>query len=193
MNSTPSEVRAYYGARVHSLKITSQREWRGSCPVHQGKDPNFSVNAETGLAQCHSQCGRGWDLISLEMELSGLDFPKAKERGFDLIGRPRVSWEERNPEAAYNYTDENGKLLEDPPLVRRVPKLPQRTEDNARQGFLEQSQYERLLSELPERLKALFVCAYHVGTRKGELRKIHWSQVDFEASKIHFSAAQTKS
>jgi integrase len=36
------------------------------------------------------------------------------------------------------------------------------------------------------------VCAYHVGTRKGELRKIQWSQVDFEASKIHFSAAQTK-
>jgi integrase len=81
---------------------------------------------------------------------------------------------------------------EDPPLVRRVPKLPQLTEDNARQGFVEQWQYERLLTELPERLKALFVCAYHVGTRKGELRKIQWTQVDFEARKIHFSAAQTK-
>jgi replicative DNA helicase len=111
MNFTPSEVRAYYVARVPSLKITSFREWRGPCPVHNGKDPNFSVNAETGLAQCHSQCGRGWDLVSLEMELSGLDFPRAKDRVFELIGRPRVPWEERNLEVSYDYTDENGKLL----------------------------------------------------------------------------------
>lgn len=108
---TPSEVRAYYAARVPSLKITSHREWRGPCPVHSGKDPNFAVNAETGLAQCHSQCGRGWDPISLEMELAGLDFPRAKERVFDLVGRPRIPWEERDVEAIYDYTDEQGKLL----------------------------------------------------------------------------------
>ena len=67
---TSSEVHAYYSARVPSLRITNQREWRGPCPVHSGKDPNFAVNAETGLAQCHSQCGRGWDPVSLEMELA---------------------------------------------------------------------------------------------------------------------------
>jgi integrase len=50
----------------------------------------------------------------------------------------------------------------------------------------------RLLDQLPERLKALFVCAYHVGTRKGELRKIQDQQVDFEARKIYFRASQTK-
>src|SRR5215813_6739931 len=111
MTFTPSEVRAFYAARVPSLKITNQREWRGPCPVHSGKDPNFAVNAETGLAQCHSQCGRGWDIISLEQELSGVDFVPAKERVFDLVGRPRVAWEERDVEAIYDYTDESGKLL----------------------------------------------------------------------------------
>lgn len=40
-----------------SLKITSQREWRGPFPVHSGKDPNFAVNAETGLAQFHARAG----------------------------------------------------------------------------------------------------------------------------------------
>jgi hypothetical protein len=111
MTFTPSEVRAYYTARVPSLKITSQREWRGPCPVHSGKDPNFAVNAETGLAQCHSQCGRGWDIVALEMEIAGLDFARAKERVFDLMGRPQVPWEERNVEAIYDYTDAGGKLL----------------------------------------------------------------------------------
>jgi replicative DNA helicase len=96
---------------VPSLKITNQREWRGPCPVHCGKDPNFAVSAETGLALCHSQCGRGWDILSLEQELSGLDFPRAKDRVWEILGRPKVPWEERNVQAIYDYTDEVGTLL----------------------------------------------------------------------------------
>jgi integrase len=63
---------------------------------------------------------------------------------------------------------------EDPPLVRRVPKIPKLEEDNARQGFLEP------------------VCAYHVGTREGELRKIRIEQVDFVAKTIRIERAQAK-
>jgi integrase len=70
--------------------------------------------------------------------------------------------------------------LEDPPLVRKRPAIPKLEEDNARQGFITHEQYEVILHELPDRLKALFVCAYHVGTRKGELRKIRWDQVDWK-------------
>jgi integrase len=81
---------------------------------------------------------------------------------------------------------------EDPPMVRRVPHILKLDEDNARQGFLTPAQYETLLASLPERLKALFAVAYHVGTRKGELRKIKWSQVDFDAQCIRLQASQTK-
>jgi integrase len=81
---------------------------------------------------------------------------------------------------------------EDPPLVRRSPKIPKIAEDNARQGFLEPEPYERLLTELPQRLKALFVCAYHIGTRKGELRRLRWDQVDLDAGSIRFERKQTK-
>ena len=111
MTFTPNEVQAYYSARVPGVRISNQREWRGPCPVHQGKRDSFAVNAETGLAQCHSQCGRGWDIISLEMELSAVDFPKAKATVFRIIGRPDVPWEERNIEAVYDYVDQHGKLL----------------------------------------------------------------------------------
>jgi integrase len=83
-------------------------------------------------------------------------------------------------------------MREDPPLVRHAPYIPKLEEDNARQGFLEPEQYEKLLEELPPRLKALYVCAYHVGARKGELRTIRWEQVDFDASVIRLSAGQTK-
>jgi DNA primase len=119
MNFTLSEVRAYYASRVPELKQCG-RELRGPCPVHRGKDPNFSVNPETGFAHCHSQCNRGWDLISLEMELAGIGFPQAKERVFDLVGRPRVPWEDRNIEATYDYVDSSGKLLYQ--VVRRYGK-----------------------------------------------------------------------
>jgi DNA primase len=110
MTFTPSEVRAFYAAKVPGVRITGHREWRGPCPVHQGKRDSFAVNAETGLAQCHSQCGRGWDIFGLEMEMGAVDFPKAKASVFRIIGRPEVPWEDRDIEATYNYTDERGEL-----------------------------------------------------------------------------------
>lgn len=81
---------------------------------------------------------------------------------------------------------------EDPPLVHSSPKIPKIAEDNARQGFLEPEQYEALLEKLPARLKALYVCAYHVGTRKGELRKVRIDQVDFDARLIRIERGQAK-
>jgi integrase len=80
----------------------------------------------------------------------------------------------------------------DPPLVQRIPIIHRLEEDNVRQGFLEPDQYEKLLGELPANLKALFVCGYHTGARKNELRQIQWPQVDFEAGLIRLSAGQTK-
>src|SRR5262249_40574741 len=50
-----------------------------------------------------------------------------------------------------------------------------------------------LLDELPQNLKALFVCGYHVGARKNELRRIRWEQVDFESGLIRLPGIQTKS
>jgi integrase len=82
--------------------------------------------------------------------------------------------------------------LQDPPLVHRQPAIPELEEDNARQGFIEREQYQVLLGELPESLRALFVCGYHTGARKNELRRIKWDQVDFEGRAIRLSAGHTK-
>ena len=55
---------------------------------------------------------------------------------------------------------------QDPPLVARVPHFPKLTEDEPRKGFLKPVSYQKLLFELPEELRLLFVVAYHVGLRK---------------------------
>lgn len=81
---------------------------------------------------------------------------------------------------------------EEPPLVFDAPHFPKLPEKNARQGFLEHYQYEKLLEKLPPELKALFVCGYHVGARKGELRKTRWEWIDWEADVIRVPGAMTK-
>lgn len=73
---------------------------------------------------------------------------------------------------------------QDPPLVGRVPHFPKLPESEPRKGFLKPEIYRKLLFELPEELRLLFVIAYHVGLRKGALLRIKWSQVDAEAGCI---------
>jgi integrase len=80
----------------------------------------------------------------------------------------------------------------EPRLVSQIPVIHKLPEGDARQGFLEPDQYERMLEELPANLKALFVCGYHTGARKGELRAIQWPQVNFEDGLIRLPAEQTK-
>ncbi len=108
---TESEIAAYCSRRIPGMKQTNTVEWRSACPVHSGKDPNFTINTRTGLATCHSHCGRGWDLIGLEMALQGWDFPRAKASVWQIIGRPEAPYEERDVEAVFDYTDAAGKLL----------------------------------------------------------------------------------
>ncbi len=111
MEFTRSEISAYYNTRVPAMPQPDARQWRGRCPVHDGKDLNFSVDPETGMATCHSQCGKGWDIIGLEMEIQSCDFVKAKADVFRLIGRQQESWQDRDIEATYDYCDEMGQLV----------------------------------------------------------------------------------
>ena len=116
----PAEVSAYYRERLPNLKQRG-REWRGPCPVHQGKRASFSVQAATGLACCHSECARGWDIIALEEVLTGADFGAAKTQVIRIAGRPVPNghrgggkWQEI---AQYPYHDEEGRVLFE--VVRR--------------------------------------------------------------------------
>jgi hypothetical protein len=82
---TADEVSAYYAERVPHLKQSQAAEWRGPCPIHHGKKDNFAVNPVNGVWFCHSECGRGGDVLKLEEELTGSDFPTCKAKVFQLL------------------------------------------------------------------------------------------------------------
>jgi hypothetical protein len=47
------------------------------CPLHNGDDRNFTVNARTLLWKCRSQCQRGGDALAFYRERNGLGFAEA--------------------------------------------------------------------------------------------------------------------
>lgn len=110
---TQHEVSAYYAARLPKL-LRRGREWRGACPVHNGKDDNFAVEAENGRWFCHSTCGRGGGILELEEALSGGDFPIRKAEVFRLVGRTE-------PEYRHSGTRTNGNWAGTPPSKPTKP------------------------------------------------------------------------
>jgi integrase len=64
--------------------------------------------------------------------------------------------------------------------------------NNVRTGFIERDGYLKIRAALPNSLKPLFVCGYHVSTRKGELLKIKWPMVDFQEGIIELEPRSTK-
>jgi integrase len=80
-----------------------------------------------------------------------------------------------------------------PRLVDFVPAFPIVDESyNVRQGFLSFEGYHKVREKLPISMRPLFVCAFHVSTRKGELLKIRWSQVDLADGLIVLNPFDTK-
>jgi CHC2 zinc finger len=99
-----ADVAIYFALRVPDLGQRGKR-WRGRCPIHRGKHDSFSVNPETGLWRCWSDCGCGGDIIALEIALTGAQWLDAVAEveyiiGRSLINRPatraeRQAWTER--------------------------------------------------------------------------------------------------
>src|ERR1700722_5188958 len=83
---TPAEVAVFYAARATDLRQRGRR-WRGRCPIHRGKHDSFSVDPETGLWRCWSDCGRGGDIIALEIALTGATWRDAVAEIEGIIGR----------------------------------------------------------------------------------------------------------
>jgi len=162
---TPAEVSAYYEVRVPNLKRRGT-QWRGRCPVHDGKRDSFSVNPTTGLAKCFSKCDRGWDIIGLERELTGVSFAEAKRSVLQIVGRPESSNDSRRPDqprivATYDYVDENDRLLFQ--TVRKEPKDFCQRRPDGKGGWIWNIQgVRRVLYRLPELLKrpneTVFIC-----------------------------------
>lgn len=80
----------------------------------------------------------------------------------------------------------------DPQLVFRFPVIKALPEDNVREGFLEVEKYRLILDALTEEIKPVFVVAYHLGMRTGELLAIKRSWVDLQEGLIYVNGRVTK-
>jgi integrase len=85
-------------------------------------------------------------------------------------------------------------MKELPPLVYAAPPIADLMleEDNVREGFLEHEEYLRMREELPDHQKLILVIGYHFGMRRGEILKLRWNQVDWDANLIRLEKRQTK-
>lgn len=116
---------------------------------------------------------------------------RAAEFGTDDIRRFKAEMkrEDYAPASINRYLEVlkrafNRGLQHDPPLIGRIPHFELLDEDNTREGFLEHDQYRRLLKCLPEYLIGALIFAYHLGIRKGALKKLRRDQVDWAARVI---------
>jgi integrase len=80
----------------------------------------------------------------------------------------------------------------DPPRLARKPHIKMLKEDNVRQGFFEHQDFESVRNHLPNYLKPFVTFSYITGWRKGEVRNLEWSQVDFKNEWVILEVGTTK-
>lgn len=86
---------------------------------------------------------------------------------------------------AYNRGIVNGKVI-------KTPAFTLLEENNVRQGFYEDRDFELLLRELPDEIVPVARFAKITGWRKGEILNLQWWQVDFAARMIRLEPGTTK-
>jgi site-specific recombinase XerC len=80
-----------------------------------------------------------------------------------------------------------------PRLVSEVPRIAMLDEsDNVREGLLSHRDYVKVREELPAHQKPLLIVGYHLGMRRGEILRLRWDQVDWQANLIRLEKRQTK-
>ncbi|HEY3940217.1 MAG TPA: tyrosine-type recombinase/integrase [Bryobacteraceae bacterium] len=121
-------------------------------------------------------------------KLTSSDIRKYKESRLNTGASPGTI----NRELARLRRAFNLGAVEDPPLVYRVPRILALKEDNIREGFLEEPQYRALVAVLADSVKPVFVVAYHLGMRTGELLKIRRDWVDLAEGIIYITGRATK-
>jgi integrase len=81
-----------------------------------------------------------------------------------------------------------------PPLVQvtAIPHIPHLRENNVRQGFLTEEEYQVLRAALPDHVKVPFILAYWTGMRAGEILSLQWEHVDWERGLLRLEPGTTK-
>jgi integrase len=75
---------------------------------------------------------------------------------------------------------EDGQITVDPLARMQLPQGGGR-----RERVADRAEAQALIDALPESERALWACAFYGGLRRGELRALRWSDIDFDVGEIH--------
>lgn len=78
-----SDLVALIGETVKLRRVGS--DFRGPCPFHGGKNPNFSVSTRTNAYHCF-KCGESGDVFTYLQKQVGMDWPTAVRAAADRAG-----------------------------------------------------------------------------------------------------------
>lgn len=82
------------------------------------------------------------------------------------------------------------KLALEEGRLSHCPKIPALAERNARKGFFERTEFEAVVSRLPEHLASVARFAYLTGWRRGEIGALRWENVDRSAREIRIDTSK---
>lgn len=150
---------------------------------------DYRVNGRKSLDRAEGCLARvqeyfGADGLALDISLDRLNLYVLHRRE-DGVALATVQRELAVLRRAFNLAVRAGRLSV-------VPPFPELTIDNARQGFLDGADLERVIGELPDYLRPVVRFAALTGWRKGEIRALTWAQVDFDAGTIRLEPGTTK-
>ena len=84
------------------------------------------------------------------------------------------------------------RLAKDRGLLLSLPKISLLPEHNTRQGFFERPELEGLVAALPEYLADMARFPYFTGMRLGEIKSLHWEDVDREVGALRLRGEHAK-
>lgn len=90
------------------------------------------------------------------------------------------------------YLTQAIKLAAEKKFLTRVPTVKKYRENNARQGFFEVDDFERVVLLLPDDLQDFVRFAYHAGWRRGEITKLEWRDVEDEVIRLRPQVVKNK-
>lgn len=90
------------------------------------------------------------------------------------------------------YLGQSLRLARRKKLISDLPHIEKFREDNARQGFFERDDFERLVSFLPDDLQDFVRFAYYSGWRKGEIAQLEWRDIEGDVIRLRPESSKTK-
>lgn len=150
---TPEQHRIYFEARLNGQQLkATERDVSVRCPFHDDRHASMSLHVEKGVWKCHAECGGG-GILEFERRFSTCDVVTAWANIADLCGVKNQKLFRQQPEATYQYLNEDGVLLFEK-LRFPVKKFTQRTKAGSGAWVYNLAGVRKVLYRLPELVRA---------------------------------------